>query len=264
MGLGLIVGPGLGGLMGAGSLSLPFFVGAGLAVLALVLILALVPESLPAEARSRDGGGLAGVQLGEMWCALRSPIGALLAMLFLVSFGLTNFESVFGLYSAQRLGYGPERVGVILVVVGAVSAIGKATLIGPLTKRWGEVVIARASLFASSVGFIILLLAGQYVAVLLAVGFFILSKTFLRTALLSLASRRATVGQGVVMGLGNSFINLGRIVGPIWAGYIFDVRAGLPYLSGAAIMLLGFVASLVWIRGAVAVRGRADARADSA
>jgi len=49
------------------------------------------------------------------------------------------------------------------------------------------------------------------------------------------------------MGLSNSFMNLGRIVGPIWAGFIFDVNVNYPYLSGAAIMFVGFLISLVWV-----------------
>jgi DHA1 family multidrug resistance protein-like MFS transporter len=254
MGLGLIAGPGVGGLLGAMSLTMPFFIGAGLAVVTLLLIVVLVPESLPASARHATSGRVRGAQIREMWRALSSPIGTLLAMLFLVSFGLTNFEAVFGLYSAQQLGYGPERVGTILVVVGIVSAVGKATLIGLLTRWWGECVIVKLSLFASSVGFVLLLLAGRYWTVLLAVGFFILSKTLLRTSLLSLASRRATVGQGVAMGLGNAFISLGRIAGPIWAGYVFDVNTNLPYISGAAIMMAGFTASLVWVRAGESAR----------
>jgi len=261
MGLGLIIGPGLGGWLGAGSLSTPFFVSAGLALVTLVLIFFLLPESLPAEAR--QGGGVRTVRFGELWHALSSPIGILLALLFLVSFGLANFESVFGLYAAQKLGYGPERVGVILVVVGVASTLGKVTLIGPLTRRWGEAAIIKASMLASSVGFVVLLLANSYLTILLATGLFILSKTFLRTALLSLASRRAPLrqaslddardgqgragGQGAVMGLGNSFINLGRIVGPMWAGFIFDVNVSYPYLSGAMIMFIGFLIGLIGV-----------------
>jgi len=49
------------------------------------------------------------------------------------------------------------------------------------------------------------------------------------------------------MGLSNSFISLGRIVGPIWGGLALDFYAGLPYLSGALVMLLGFIVSLVWL-----------------
>jgi hypothetical protein len=49
------------------------------------------------------------------------------------------------------------------------------------------------------------------------------------------------------MGLNNSFNSLGRVAGPIWAGFAFDWNYNLPYLSGALVMFLGFLASLVWI-----------------
>jgi DHA1 family multidrug resistance protein-like MFS transporter len=181
-------------------------------------------------------------------------------LLFVVSFALTNFEAIFGLYAAQQLGFGPERVGTILAVVGLVSTLGKAVLIGPLTRRWGEAPVIKASLLGSAAGFVVLLLANTYPAVLLATGIFILAKTLLRTVIISLASKRSDVnqanapgqgaplGQGATMGLSNSFMNLGRIVGPIWAGCLYDVNSIYPYLSGAAIMLVAFAISVVWIR----------------
>jgi DHA1 family multidrug resistance protein-like MFS transporter len=259
-GLGVILGPAIGGWLGSSSLSLPFFVAAGASLLALLLGAALLPESLPVEVRQR-GARVKTVQFSELWRALAGPIGLLLFMLFLASFALANFESVFGLYAAQELGYGPERVGAILAVVGITSTLGKAVLIGPLTRHWGEAPIIKVSLAASSAGFIVLLLAATYPGVLLATGVFILSKTLLRTVIISLASKRAvprqetgaearvgdTMGQGATMGLCNSFLSLGRIVGPIWAGTIFDVNVSYPYLSGAAIMFVGFLISLIWI-----------------
>ena len=262
VGLGLILGPAAGGWLGSSSLALPFFIAAGSSLLALVLAALWLPESLPIEARQQTGR-VRTIDLGALWRALCGPIGLLMFLLFLVSFGLTNFESIFGLYAAQELGYGPERVGTILAVVGLVSTLGKAVLIGPLTRRWGEAPIIKVSLAASAAGFVILLLAVTYPGVLLATGVFILSKTLLRTVIISLASKRATlrqprqaqdkaqgsaVGQGATMGLSNSFMSLGRIVGPIWAGFIFDVNVNYPYLSGAAIMFVGFLISLVWIR----------------
>ncbi len=246
MGLGLILGPAAGGWLGANSLSLPFFVAAGMSLVALVLGAMLLPESLPAEARQREGK-LKTVQFKALWLALFGPVGLLLFMLFLVSFGLTNFESIFGLYAAQVLDYGPERVGTILAVVGLTSTLGKAILIGPLTQWWGEAPIIKVSLAASSVAFIVLLLAKSYPGVLAATGVFILSKTLLRTVIMSLTSKRTTLGQGTAMGLCNSFMSLGRVVGPMWAGFIFDVNVTYPYLSGAVIMAVGFVISLIWI-----------------
>ncbi len=42
------------------------------------------------------------------------------------------------------------------------------------------------------------------------------------------------VGQGVVMGLNNSFSSVGHIAGPIWAGFIFDVNVNSTTLTSAA------------------------------
>ena len=246
VGLGLILGPAAGGWLGSSSLALPFFIAAGSSLLALVLAALWLPESLSAAARQQTGR-VRTIDLSALWRALFGPIGLLLFLLFLVSFGLANFESIFGLYAAQELGYGPERVGTILAVVGLVSTLGKAMLIGPLTRRWGEAPIIKVSLAASAAGFVILLLAVTYPGVLLATGVFILSKTLLRTVIISLASKRVSAGQGATMGLSNSFMSLGRIVGPIWAGFIFDVNVNYPYLSGAAIMFVGFLISLVWV-----------------
>ncbi len=252
MAFGVILGPGLGGWLAGGSLSAPFFLSAGLSLLSLFLILFLLPESLPAEsrvsARAEGGGSVRTVQLGQLRRALLGPLGALLLMVTLFSFALTNFEAVFGLYALQKYGYGPERVGTILMVVAVVSTVGKGALTGPTTKRWGEAAVIKASALAGSVGFLVLLLADSYLTILLATGFFILSKTLLRPAAFALISKRATGSQGAAMGLSNSFMSLGRIVGPLWAGFIFDVNVDYPYLSGSLIMFLGFLASLLWIR----------------
>ena len=187
------------------------------------------------------------VNLRTLWQALFSPIGVLLLMVALFSFALTNFEAVFGLYALEKFGYGPERVGTILMVVAVVSTVGKAVLTGPATKRWGEATVIKASALAGSVGFLVLLAANTYVTILLATGFFILSKTLLRPAAFALISKRSAGNQGAAMGLSNSFMSLGRIAGPVWAGFVFDLNVNCPYLSGAALMFVGFLVSLIWV-----------------
>jgi DHA1 family multidrug resistance protein-like MFS transporter len=49
------------------------------------------------------------------------------------------------------------------------------------------------------------------------------------------------------MGLSHAFMSLGRIVGPLLAGVLFDLDIRLPYLVGAVAMAVGFVVSLVWV-----------------
>jgi DHA1 family multidrug resistance protein-like MFS transporter len=244
----MILGPGLGGWLAAGSLSTPFFITAGLSLVTLLLILLFLPESLPAEARRQmPMKVLPGAQLRQLWQALLSPIGILLFMAFLVSFGLTNFQAIFGLYALKEFGYDSERVGWILTAVAIVSTATQGALTGPVTKRWGEATVIKVTLLAASAGFILLLLATSFATVLLTTCLFTLPVALLRPAVISLTSKQADTRQGMAMGLNASFTSLGRIVGPIWAGFAFDVSYRYPYLSGAVILFIGFLISLAWV-----------------
>jgi DHA1 family multidrug resistance protein-like MFS transporter len=246
-GLGVVLGPALGGLLGVDSLSTPFFVTAGVCLLTLVLVWLFLPESLPKDARQPAAAGTRPAdQLREMWRALAGPLGVLFFMAFLVSFGLTCFQAIFGLYALEEFGYGTKEVGWILTVMGIVSAVTQGALTGPLAKRWGEALLIKVTLLGSAVGFGLLLTADNLATVLLTTGLFTLPNALLRPAVISLTSKRSDK-QGMAMGLNNSFNSLGRIVGPIWAGFAFDLSSNLPYLSGAAIMLAGFLIGLVWI-----------------
>jgi DHA1 family multidrug resistance protein-like MFS transporter len=254
MGVGMVIGPGLGGSMAGISLSAPFFLAAGVSVVAAGLILFALPESLPTEKRTpTDSKKIKGPQLKAMWAALFSPIGVLLILAFTLSFGLTNFEGIFGLYALSRFDYGPQEVGLLLTAIGITSAVVQGLLTGPLTKRWGDVVVIRAALLGSSIGFGLMLLAFNFITVLVTVMLFVLSTALLRPSVSSLTSKRAVGGQGMAMGLNNSFMSLGRIVGPIWAGLVFDVNIILPYLSGAIIMLVAFAISVIWLKHEVPV-----------
>lgn len=247
MGMGMVLGPGLGGTLAGENLAVPFFIAGVLSFLAMVLIMVFLPELLPKEERQQEGR-VQFINLGELWQALKSPIGILLFMAFLLSFGLTAFEAIFGLYALTRFDYGPQRVGTILMVIGFVSAAVQISLTGPLTKRWGEATVIKVSLLLSVVGFPLMLLANSFLTILVTSGFFMLGVSLLRPAVSSLISRQATVGQGVAMGLNNSFQSMGRIVGPIWAGFIFDLDLRYPYLSGSVIMLIGLIVSLFTVR----------------
>jgi DHA1 family multidrug resistance protein-like MFS transporter len=243
MGLGVIIGPGVGGLLGTESLQLPFFVSSVFTAIAAVLVFIMVPESL-------QNPSAIGVQLksplGGLREALKGSFGVLFFLAFLLSFGLTNFESIFGLYASLKFGYGPERVGVILMVVGVASTLGKGLLTGPMTKLMGESNVIRGSLLAGSLCFLLLLYARTYHMILVATALFILSKTLLRPSILSVISKNTTMGHGVILGLSNSFMSLGRIIGPLWAGYAFDLNYDYPYISGSMILFAGFLISLIW------------------
>jgi DHA1 family multidrug resistance protein-like MFS transporter len=235
-------------LLAGGSLSTPFFIAAGMSLLSLVLIALLLPESLPRENRSRMGGGLHFINIRSLFWALKSPIGFLLFLAFFATFGTSNFEAIYSLYMAQKLEYPAERIGLILTVVGAIALIGRGLLTGLFTKRWGEQVVIKAALPAAALGFFLLLSAGGYPMVLFATGFFSFAVTFLRPSIHSLTSQFATVGQGTAMGWSNSFVSLGRIVGALWAGMLFDLGMDYPYWSGVVILLIACLLAMFRLR----------------
>jgi len=134
-----------------------------------------------------------------------------------------------------------------MMMTGVGGAVMQGLITGPVTRRWGEATVIRVSLLATAIGFVAMTLATDYWTVAATTLFFILSNSMLRPAVASLTSQRAEDGQGVAMGLNNSFMSLGRVVGPILAGSLLDVWVTLPFLSGAVIMTAGFVVSLLWL-----------------
>lgn len=247
MGLGMILGPGVGGLLSAISLQAPFYFAAILSMVAMFSIWLFLPESLPREDRETFIK-LQGPQLRAMWASLFGPLSFLFIAAFMISFAMTNFEGIYAYYAKDRYGYGPEAIGGILMAIGVVSVIAQGVLTGFATRKFGEVNVIKVSLAASVVGFLIMLLAENLTTVILTSSFFILSNAMLRPAISSLISQRTTQGQGIAMGLNNSYMSLGRVVGPIWAGIAIDINLYFPFITGAAIMLLGFLASLYFLK----------------
>ncbi len=247
MGVGTILGPGLGGLLGGESLSMPFFIAGGMSFLTLGLIAVFLPESLPPEKRQPTKKKHSSNPLRDLRDGIFSPIGILLLMAFISTCGLMIFYGIFGLYAAEKFGYGPEEVGWVFMVFGLVSAIAQGLLVGPLTKRWGESPLIKISLLATAVTFLLISVADTVLTVMLTIAAFTLTTALLAPAVTSLTSKRATLDQGITMGLSNAFISLGRIVGPLLAGVLFDMHIEYPYYSGALIMVIGFVVSSVWI-----------------
>ncbi len=250
VGLGTVLGPGIGGWLAGdsltrASLSLPFYIAGVSALLALLLIWLLLPESLPRSERQGVKPGHSGINMRQIKQALYSPVGVMLIMALLVAFAVTTYFGIFGLYALDRFGYGPSMVGMVLMVVGLVSAIVQGLLTGPLTKRWGEKPLIQVSLLAAGIGFAGMALAASTPALLIATAFFALATALLSPAVSSLTSKYTNLPQGVTMGLSNSFMSLGRIIGPLWAGFLYDINMIYPYLSGAVIMLIGFFISLV-------------------
>lgn len=269
MGLGMIFGPMIGGALthvavaaplpdwmqytidaGTGAtlnLSAPFFAAAGLALITIPFVIVKLPESLHADRRTAPAAGGP-----SRWAlikgALIGPTGFLFVMAFLLAFALTNYEAVLGLYAKDRFGLGPGEVGLLLGMIGLLAVIQQGVLIGPLTRRIGEERVLRWGLGVSVIGFLgLAVLPGVWMMVLFS-AVFNTGNALLRPSVASLISQRAQTGQGVAMGLENSFMSLGRAAGPFYAGSMYDVTMTAPFWSGAIIQAIALAISFVYLK----------------
>ncbi|WP_257349446.1 MFS transporter [Pseudalkalibacillus decolorationis] len=246
MALGIVIGPGIGGWLAEQDLSLPFLVAGIAGTVAGVVSVFLLKETLSAEAKEEAKNAEKVNHFTRMWRALTGQVGFLLVLVFVMSFALANFTSIFGFYALKRYGYDPGEVGIIVAVTGVVGAIAQGTLVGRLTKRFGDERVVTGALLLSAIGFILMVFAFNYATVMLTVSIFFLGNSVLRPALNSFISKMAGKEQGTIMGLNNSFLSLGNAAGPVLAGFLFEVNIHIPYLVGAAVLLIALVAVKVW------------------
>lgn len=250
MGLGMVLGPLLGGVLSANSLALPFFAGSGLALLALLLVFILLPESHPIGTATAGKKPLPAKaerfwQPAVLQRILLSPAGILMLLIFIMSFGMANLQGIVGLYALARFTLDTGQVGALWMVIGAVMIVSQGVLTGLLTRLLGEIRIIRAGLAIGAAGFVFMLLAGSFLTFTLATGIFILAIALIGPALNAHLSRFGGESQGSLMGLNTATASLGRVAGPLWAGFIYDVNPVYPFASGAVSLLLGFGVSLL-------------------
>jgi MFS family permease len=240
-GLGFTIGPWIGGQL-AGSdpttaaLARPAFAAAGMSALAFVLVLALLKESLPPEARHAPAGP-GRWQLARQVLA-RPTLRQLLVLFFATISAFAAMETTFALWANDAFGWGPQQVGYVFLFVGLVLVVVQGLLIGPLSRRFGEarLVLAGAALIAAGLAgtpFALSLPRLLVVTALLAVGMGLLNPS-----MNSLISRQAGSDErGGVMGVSQSAGSLARIVGPLIAGPLFALLGrDAPYYAGAIVM----------------------------
>ncbi len=149
-GLGFIIGPLVGGLLGEIDLRLPFWFAAGLALLNFLYGWFVLPESLPPEKRAPRFDWSHANPFGSMMLLKRYPqVFGLAVVVLLANMAHYVYPSVFVLFADYRFQWGPREVAWVLAMVGVFSVIVQAGLIGPLVKRMGE---RRALLFGLACG----------------------------------------------------------------------------------------------------------------
>lgn len=137
-GLGFVVGPAVGGVLGKIDLRLPFWVAAALSLLNFAYGLFVLPESLPKEKRAKFEWARAN-PLGSLRLLRSHPVLLGLSVAFFVSMlGHEALPAVFVLYTGHRFGWDEAQTGLSLAVVGIASTVVQGGLIRPAVKKFGE------------------------------------------------------------------------------------------------------------------------------
>jgi DHA1 family tetracycline resistance protein-like MFS transporter len=250
--VGFVVGPALGGLAALGGHRLPFFIAAGLCGLNALTAWWRLPETYPSgrdEARrlqvAAEPATRGAVRSTLAALGRGDEISRLLAVSLLAGLGFAGFEATFSLVGDARVGMTAATAGAVFALAGVVIAIVQGGLVDIVLNAWGERRTLRVGLVLFAVAFALLapmrgwglLLAG---IIVLVMGQGLLSPSISS----SLASSADPAQRGSTFGLNQSAAALARLVGPIVATWLFDVRgSGAPYVWGCALALIALAVS---------------------
>ena len=237
MGLGMIFGPATGGFLGHYSLSLPFFVAGGCALLTIPFAWRFLPESMTpealAEAQSRPRPAR---RFSRETFA--HPLLPLFLMAFALSSSMSMFESTFALFSSDRVGLSTRDMGIMFGSLGVMGVFIQLRLLGKLVARFGDLKVMAGGALLTALGFLLMLPAGHMLTLWLACAVFSVGSTLLRPSVSTMVTKISEGGQGAAVGMLQSFDSLGRIVGPVVGGATYELSSSAPNLLGTTMLVL--------------------------
>lgn len=244
-GLGFIVGPLVGGLLGGIDLRLPFWGAACLALANFAYGLFVLPESLVPERRSARFDWSQAKPLASFALLRRYPqIADLVLVSLLASSAHYVYPSTFVLFADARYGWGPTQVAYALSIVGVLSVIVNALLVGRIVRRLGERRALMLGLACGVVGFTLYGLAAAPWMFFLGLPVSALWAIAQPSAQAMMTRELGADVQGRLQGALMSLVSLVGIIAPLTYastfGFFIGHRAPV-HLPGAAFFLAAVV-----------------------
>jgi DHA1 family tetracycline resistance protein-like MFS transporter len=213
-GLGFVLGPALGGVLGAIDPRMPFWVAAGLSMLNALYGLLVLPESLPRGQRTRFEWKRAN-PVGSLKLLRSHPeLSGLAVSEFLAALAHVVLPSVWVLYAGYRYGWDERAVGLSLAVVGVCAVVVQAGLVGPVVKAVGERAALMFGLAGGVAGFMLFGIAKTGLVFCLGIPLLALWG-IANPAISSLMTRRVSeTEQGQLQGANASIQGIANLAGP--------------------------------------------------
>jgi DHA1 family tetracycline resistance protein-like MFS transporter len=252
-GLGFVLGPGLGGVLGSIDPRLPFWLAAVLSLLNGCYGLFVLPESLPRERRSAFDWKRANPIGALKLLRSHSELSGLASAIFLIDIAHVVLPSIWVLYAGYRYGWDEKAVGLSLALVGICSVIVQAGLVGPIVRAFGERRAMVLGLASGAAGFLCFGVAETATMFLIGIPLLALWG-IVNPAINGLMTRHVGHSeQGQLQGANNSIQGIANLVGPFiftltfaWAiGSGKDWNfPGAPFVLSAAFLVAA--AALGW------------------
>ncbi|OJX53909.1 MAG: tetracycline resistance MFS efflux pump [Devosia sp. 66-22] len=257
-GIGFVIGPVLGGLLGDVWVRAPFIAAAVLNGLNFALALFMLPESRPGRRDTRFDLKALNPLVPLAWAFTLKGLVPLLLVFFILNFVGNMYGTVWALYGYDAFQWNGLMVGISLAGYGIFHAIVQAVLPGPASKRFGERNALLIGLACECAGLLLMGFATQGWVVFAALPLFALGGIGI-PAFQSLATRQADADkQGQLQGVMASIVSLASIFGPLYfAGFYFGIKDWWPGL----IWIIGVGTYLLAIPLILAMRTRAAAPA---
>jgi len=155
---------------------------------------------------------------------------------FALSFGMSGLQTNFAVFTHARFGLDAAHNALLFSFLGVMAALTQGLLLRKLAPRLGEAKLVIYGSVIFGIGFVIIAESSALWMLYLAVGFTALGFGLAGPALTGLISRRAMAKeQGVLLGTAQSVGSLTRVIGPVWAGLLFDkIGPAAPYWAGLA------------------------------
>jgi MFS family permease len=246
-GLGFILGPSIGGILAKISLTAPAWASAGVALLTASFGWFVLPESLAPELRRPHplhAGDFNPFKL--LLKALRTKqLRALFLGIFLTRFAHMGMQTNFAVYTLDRFRYTPAQNAVVFTVLGITSTFVQGFLIRRIAGRFSDRHLLLWGLAIMAFGFVALAAVPVGWMLSPAIAVLALGTGLVTPTLQSMISQAGSAEeQGMLFGANGAITSLTAILGPAWAGAVFDhVAYTAPYWSGACFLIAAWWAT---------------------
>jgi DHA1 family tetracycline resistance protein-like MFS transporter len=243
-GIGFVLGPAFGGVLGAVDPRLPFWIAAGLSLTNAMYGLFVLPESLPPERRApfdwRRGNPIGSLGLLRS----RPGLAALAGVNFFGYLAHESLPSTFVLYAGYRWGWDERAMGLFLAGVGICAMVVQGILVQRAVTHLGERAVLLGGLLLGALGFGIYASASNGAAAWAGVPLQALWGLASPTALGMMTRRVNETEQGRLQGANASMRGISGLIGPSLFTLTFahfigteHLLPGAPFFLAAAMLV---------------------------